>query len=316
MRASAVSRDAAAVRRSFVVVMADKVEQAVRVLTQASRPYATQGRPPADMRKKDESLVFPPAVMPVTKSMVGKGPQPSKHTCKSLADAAGGYMALVAVADKSPSLLATTWTACVVIFNAECDAVVVRGIKGAEYVRACEAYARDLADAGGAVGAAGVRAMAAEAAPFVANQQPVALAGDRRAAQVWAEQRVKSVVDREGKSLAEGGFGLHVAVPATGLEAFFVSGSPSPGSPSPRGNLALRLAEASSLEQEIATLSADVARASRRSFGNVPLSQQRPRGRSESGVDSGYVPLAAVPGRGSGPCGATRRRATRSRWTR
>jgi hypothetical protein len=36
VRASAVSRDAAAVRRSFVVVMADKVEQALRVLTQAS----------------------------------------------------------------------------------------------------------------------------------------------------------------------------------------------------------------------------------------------------------------------------------------
>ena len=98
--------------------MASTVDKAIAVLTRALRPYATQGRPPLDMREKESALVFPPGVMPVTMSMVGKGMKPSRHACKSLVDAAGGWMALVAVADKAPALIPSTWAACVVIIDA------------------------------------------------------------------------------------------------------------------------------------------------------------------------------------------------------
>jgi len=106
--------------------------------------FRRRGAAPQGVPRKDVDKVHPPVVIPIGKSAMGLGPNASRHMCKSLRDAGGGAMILIAAASKGdPNLPATTWSACVLAVD-QAGRMAVKGIKGSEYVRAIEALAADL----------------------------------------------------------------------------------------------------------------------------------------------------------------------------
>ena len=176
---------------------------AVSELLRLHGPTAPAGLPAGHAKH-----VLPTAVIPIGRKVAETIPQ--------LADAAGGEALLITSADKGtvdrPSVISGTWAAGLLLVDAK-GLVTARAVRGSVWVEACQAASLDIAYNG--KDWAKARAAGEE---FATSQTPVQLSGDKLLLSVWMRERVRTIKNRLGVSLADGGF------PSISMDKFSPSG--------------------------------------------------------------------------------------------